>query len=98
MGYRHHLSEILLFSNPFPPFVTAIYDHDIEVMRGIIRLLSAQERGGDGLDCLVIRSPYVLKLFKSTVGGGTHCHVKKLLIWATDREGEVTSSILTMIR
>jgi len=91
MGYRHHLSEILL-SNPHPS-ITGTDDHDAEVMRGIMGLLSAQERGGSGLDCLAVSDRYVLKLLKSTVEGLNQCRVKKLLLGLNNLGGEDISSI-----
>ena len=67
MGYRHHLSQVLL-SCPHQSR-REVGDDDTAVMKGIMGLLSAQERGGSGLDCLVIDGGYVLKLFRSVAEG-----------------------------
>ena len=67
---------------------TGTEDNDIKVMKGIMRLLSAQERGGHGLDCLVVDDPYVLKLLKSTARGTHQCHAKKLLLKPIERVGK----------
>ena len=93
MGYHHHLSGILL-SNPHPS-ISGTNDDDIKVTRGIMRLLSAQERGEYGLDCLVIDDPYVLKLLKSMAEGASQCRVKKLLLGAKGADGKDASDTIT---
>ena len=72
MRYRHHLSEILLFSPH--PFIRSKDSH------GIVRLLSAQERGGYGLDCLVIGNGDEVELLRSAIEGCYQFRVKKLLL------------------
>ena len=67
MGYRHHLSEIFLF-NPHPSD-KKVHGDDKTVMKGIMGLLSAQERGGSRLNRLFIDDDYVLELFKYAAEG-----------------------------
>ena len=97
MGYRHYLSGISL-SDPLPSRTKAGDDGDVGVMKGIMGLLSAQGRGGGGLDYLVIGESYVLDLCRSSAEGSDNgCCVTKLQFSGGDPwypDGEDMSRIL----
>ena len=76
MGYRNHLSRIRLSNNDSSNFKA--HAGDIETTKRIMGLLSAQKRGGTGLDCLVIDGGYMLKLVKLAAEGSAGCRVKEL--------------------
>ena len=86
VGYRHHLSQIHLSNRHLScDHIFGEHGSDMEVMKGIMGLLSAHTgAGGSGLDCLEIDDHFMLKLFRAAAVGDNRCRVKKLQLFRGD--------------